>query len=200
MERREVYAAARKLLDEHGLTNWTVSTELRSAHRAGECSYRDRQVRFSMKILELWSDKEAMDTITHEIAHAIVGGKHGHDWVWSAKHRELGGNGQSKWDDESTREALAVWVGTCPNGHKKYRQARSEKMRRVSCGKCSRVYDPAFHFAWVNVKTGERLPRLYPSVNAGIEALAANKRRDEPTREQSWDKGFTNIEDLFKGD
>src|SRR5215471_13596338 len=34
------------------------------------------------------------NTMTHEIAHAIVGPNHGHDQVWTEKHLEMGGDGQ----------------------------------------------------------------------------------------------------------
>ena len=36
------------------------------------------------------SKEEIVDTILHEIAHAIVGSKHGHDAVWKAVARRIG--------------------------------------------------------------------------------------------------------------
>lgn len=34
-----------------------------------------------------------MDTVAHEVAHALVGPAHGHDAVWRRKAVELGGSG-----------------------------------------------------------------------------------------------------------
>jgi hypothetical protein len=34
--------------------------------------------------------EEIVDTILHEIAHALVGPRHGHDTVWKAKCTDIG--------------------------------------------------------------------------------------------------------------
>lgn len=56
----------------------------------GTCSYSRRQIRISKHHIELGTDEEVIDTIKHEIAHAIVGPGYGHGDVWKAAARRLG--------------------------------------------------------------------------------------------------------------
>lgn len=113
---------ATDLLREHGLTGWSVTFD-NARRRAGQCSYRTRQISLSKPLMAQRSYDDTMMTITHELAHALVGGRHGHDAVWAAKHRELGGNGKRCFEhfDES-----APWIGTCGHG-KQFTRYRAPK-------------------------------------------------------------------------
>jgi predicted metal-dependent hydrolase len=83
-------ATARNLMNAHGLRDWSL--RLNNAKRAaGSCNYQTRTITLSKFFLAQRSDEENLDTITHEIAHALTKG-HRHDLVWQLKHRELGGN------------------------------------------------------------------------------------------------------------
>ncbi|AJA43754.1 SprT-like protease [Mycobacterium phage Marcoliusprime] len=110
------------LIREHGLTGWTVRFD-NARRRAGVCSYRDRTIGLSKPLMAQRSYDDTMMTITHELAHALVGPRHGHDAVWAAKHRSLGGNGKRCFEhfDES-----APWIGTCGHG-KQFARYRAPK-------------------------------------------------------------------------
>jgi predicted SprT family Zn-dependent metalloprotease len=102
-------------------------------------------------LYEHLSPEKQMNTITHEIAHALVGHVHGHDHVWRRKHLELGGDGRTCSDmefDETTKKKVFKYLGKCPNGHTVTRAARSEKMYILSCSRCSPVYNPLYMFTW----------------------------------------------------
>jgi predicted SprT family Zn-dependent metalloprotease len=84
------YALAAKLFAEHGLTEqgWKFDFST-SSRRIAVCKYQRRLIEFSLH--RLGSDREVIkDIILHEIAHALVGPKHGHDYVWRSKCREIG--------------------------------------------------------------------------------------------------------------
>lgn len=153
MDRSTLVKTTRRLMHEHGLTDWKVEV-MHSKHTAGRCSYGARTIEMSLPCAEARSEAETINTILHEIAHALTPG-HKHDWVWRAKLLELGGDGRTRWNNEDARKQMALWVGVCPSGHESYRNARSAKMTQVSCGKCSRRFDARFALTWTNRKTGE---------------------------------------------
>ncbi|ARQ95530.1 SprT-like protein [Mycobacterium phage Shandong1] len=119
------------LIAEHGLVGWTVKFD-NARRRAGQCSYGPRTISLSKPLMAQRSYADTMNTITHELAHALVGHSHGHDAVWSAKHRQLGGDGKRCFDhlDES-----APWIGTCGHGKQfaRYRQPKRLDGWRCRC-------------------------------------------------------------------
>ncbi|HJT94046.1 MAG TPA: SprT-like domain-containing protein [Mycobacterium sp.] len=125
-----------QLLAEHHLDGWHV--RFNQAKRvAGSCSYPSRTITLSRYLLARRSWADSMNTITHEIAHALTPGHH-HDRVWVAQHRELGGDGlrcHSFVDDS------APWLGVCAHGVRfvRYRAPRPGLGYRCRCRPASPV-------------------------------------------------------------
>ncbi|QFG09462.1 SprT-like protease [Mycobacterium phage Yuna] len=132
MAMSEARRMTERLLAEHGLIGWTVTFD-NARRRAGVCRYTPKQIGLSKPLMAQRSYDDTVQTITHEIAHALVGHKHGHDAVWAAKHRSLGGNGKRCFDhlDES-----APWMGTCQHGKQFARYRQPKSMTGWAC-KCS---------------------------------------------------------------
>ena len=61
--------------------------------RAGVCRFATQTLGLSAPLTTLHSEVEVRDTILHEIAHALVGPRHGHDrpGAYGGRHRLLGG-------------------------------------------------------------------------------------------------------------
>ncbi|ACH62197.1 hypothetical protein MYRNA_230 [Mycobacterium phage Myrna] len=138
--RRETQA----LLDAHGLTGWKITFGT-ARTRNGSCCYRTRTINLSRTLMAFRSYDETMDTIRHEVAHALTPG-HKHDRVWAAKCRELGGNGQrcNGIADEAKREQLtqlALWVGTCEHGKNFPRHRQPKRLQGWRC-RCSEGSSP----------------------------------------------------------
>ena len=53
------------------------------------------------------------DTILHEIAHALVGPRHGHNAIWRQKAREIGCTAMRC---HNLTFSAAKWMMMCPNG------------------------------------------------------------------------------------
>ena len=64
------------LMREHGLHGWTVRLD-NARRRAGQCDYRRREISLSRHYVRHAEDDHIRDTILHEIAHALVGPRHG---------------------------------------------------------------------------------------------------------------------------
>src|SRR5688572_14012321 len=56
----------------------------------GRCWHDVKRIELSLPHLNMRSETDLMDTIIHEIAHAIVGHKEAHNTVWEAKCKEMG--------------------------------------------------------------------------------------------------------------
>ncbi|MGB7817670.1 MAG: SprT-like domain-containing protein [Ornithinibacter sp.] len=170
MEMTKALAMGRRLLREHDLGGWTVVAD-RAKTRAGVCRFSKRQIGLSAPLTTLHSEEEVLDTILHEIAHALVGPQHGHDAVWRAKARELGSSGQRCVPADAPR-VPGDWVGRCPAGHEKHRHRAPTRV--MSCGTCSRRFDPDHLFSW----TYRGRPASMPAGYAEQLALLARERTE----------------------
>lgn len=62
-------------------------------NRIGNCNYKKRIISLQPNYVELNPEDKVLDTILHEIAHALTP-KHGHNKFWKRKAIEIGCNGQ----------------------------------------------------------------------------------------------------------
>lgn len=135
MERHMSTSEARKIAQDLIAKHWDTLAHYRvtfdgAKRRAGQCDYRKRVISLSKYLLAQRSYEESLNTITHEIAHAIVGPKHGHDYVWSRKHRELGGDGQRCFAHVDEK---APWIGTCSHGKRATRYRAPQRLEGWRC-------------------------------------------------------------------
>ncbi|WP_432487567.1 SprT-like domain-containing protein [Kineococcus sp. SYSU DK018] len=142
MELRDAVAVAEELLAEHGLDGWTVVLD-RARTRAGVCREDRRQIGLSAPLTLLHSPAEVRDTVLHEIAHALVGTRHGHDAVWRAAARRIGCSGART---TSAPRPPGRWRGVCPAGHAVTRHRRPARL--VACGACARGFSPEHLLTW----------------------------------------------------
>ncbi len=147
---------ARELMAEHGLDGWAFRFD-RARRRAGLCRHDRREISLSAPLTALYSEDEVRETVLHEIAHALVGVRHGHDAVWRATAVSIGGSGRRLVREDSP-QVEGDWVGTCPAGHRVTRFRRPD--RPQSCARCSGMFDARFLLAWTH--RGEPVPGLSP--------------------------------------
>lgn len=168
---------ADRLIDQHlnpeaGGRRWhLVWNERKNA--AGICQYRNQTIGLSRVIIPRMTEEAVRDTILHEIAHALTGIRHGslrygprdrsgrrqrlvHDDVWRGILVSIGGNGSRTWNQEDDledgEEIPAPITGTCPNGHTTTRHRQPKRV--VSCGECSRTFQPRYAYRWTWTDSG----------------------------------------------
>ena len=143
---RDAFAMAEYLLEVHGLEEWEVVFD-NAKRRAGICRFSDRTLGLSAPLTALHSEDDVRDTILHEIAHALVGPRHGHDATWRATARRIGSSGDRCVSPDAPTPP-APWLGTCPGGHTLERHRRPGRV--LTCGLCSSVFDLAHVYTWTH--------------------------------------------------
>lgn len=133
------------LMDHCGVSRIQWSFEFSNTKRSlGQCSSTKKLIRLSRYYVEHNSEDDIRNTILHELAHALVGCKEGHNHVWRAMAIRLGCSG-----DRLNRTAVMPkgnYTFTCPNGHTHQSYKLTNRMRNMSCGKCSSTFNPAYKF------------------------------------------------------
>ena len=119
----EIDTLGNQLLQEHEDKNdlepgWRFGFDLAPA-RGGICRHTEKQITLSVTYCLKASEAEIVDTILHEIAHAIVGPQHGHDAVWKAAAQRIGCTAERCHRVEHT---LPRWRGQCGCGKQWKRQ------------------------------------------------------------------------------
>ncbi len=134
----EVETLAGDLLARHqaesGLdADWCFGFDL-STVRGGVCRYADRRIDLSVSYCHRATRAEIVDTLLHEIAHAIVGHEHHHGAVWKAVARALGCTAERCHEVNHTP---ARWLGECGCGQSWRRHRLSRRLRQgARCVKC----------------------------------------------------------------
>ena len=110
MELCDAEEIALSLMKKHRLKGWTYVTNKRKK-TLGLCFSRIKRIELSTNFILYNSAEVVMETILHEIAHALVGTKHGHDAVWKAMAEKIGAS-----PTRTTRNVVmppGQWQATC---------------------------------------------------------------------------------------
>jgi predicted SprT family Zn-dependent metalloprotease len=132
------------LMAQHGLRGWRLVFD-NAKSRAGVCRSDRKVIGLSRVLTSLYPEDQVTDTVLHEIAHALVGVRHGHDKVWRATAVRIGCSGKRCVPEEAPK-VEGAWVGVCPAGHRSTLHRRP--MRVKSCHRCSKVFDASALFEW----------------------------------------------------
>lgn len=126
---------AETLLKKHGLQSWRFGFD-QALRRGGRCAFDRQEISVSEQFAFAASDEEVTDTILHEIAHALVGPKRGHDATWKATAKRIGCSGRVTHNIEFS---VARWVLTCTTCG--WREPRLRRRRGLVCKGCGRAVE-----------------------------------------------------------
>lgn len=147
----ELESLARQLFTKHNLVGWTFGYD-NAKRRLGVCKHRTKQIGMSNNYIEILPKEKLIDTLLHEMAHAIVGKNHGHDYVWRQKAIELGCDGQRCYSGEE--KVVGKYTVTCPNcGNSHPRHKKTARSGQTACAKCCNEhnggkYSSEYVFEW----------------------------------------------------
>ena len=118
------------MMAQFGLSGWRLRLD-HARRRAGQCDYTNKTISLSRYYVSYAEDSHIRDTILHEIAHALVGPRHGHDAVWRQKAREIGCTATRC---HTLSFSHARWKMRCPNGC--FETERHRRSQGLVCARC----------------------------------------------------------------
>ena len=140
----DVLSLAHSLMEEADVGDWDLAFD-RARRRAGQTDHARRRITLSRHLMSLYDEDQVRETVLHEIAHARVGPRHGHDAVWAAEATRLGATGRRLIDAQAPR-LRGRWVGRCPAGHEVDRMRRPASP--VSCSRCAPRFSLEHLLTW----------------------------------------------------
>ena len=134
MQLSEAKEIALRLIQHHGLAGWTFKFN-RNKRRLGVCKQDDKRIELSEHYVVRNDRGHVVDTILHEIAHAIVGTQHGHDDVWKEMCLRIGATPSSC--SNTAKMPEGYWQARCPGCCATFtRHRRPRRLRGRYCVAC----------------------------------------------------------------
>jgi predicted SprT family Zn-dependent metalloprotease len=124
----------------HGLPQkgWKFDFQYRLNH-LGTCFYFNKTIKLSVSYVLLNDEPEILDTILHEIAHALLPPKEGHGKRWKAMCVKLGCNPERCVGYGKIKRPELAYKAVCVNGHTHYRTRKTKV--EITCGQCDRRFN-----------------------------------------------------------
>lgn len=138
----DVAYQARELMAAHGLQGWVFQWD-RAKRRAGRCCYATRVISLSIYYVQNNLDKpdDILDTILHEIAHALAGSGNGHNHVWRSWCRRIGARPVRCYDSSKVEMPRGKYTAKCCKCEREYHYHRKPryKFEAYRCRPCGRL-------------------------------------------------------------
>lgn len=137
---------------------WTCEFD-DSKKNLGCCRYREKKIVLSRYYIALNSDDETLDTIRHEVAHALTPNDHAHGAEWKREAERLGATPVACAADVIAPEA--EYIGTCDKCNRKITRHRiTHIMDKFACANCvdkfnNGIPDRKYLYTWRNPSKGE---------------------------------------------
>ncbi|MFN9718608.1 MAG: SprT-like domain-containing protein [Planctomycetota bacterium] len=135
MDLVELEQRAHDELQRHGLKGWTFGWAT-TRRRLGACNYRLRRIEISKFYASHNSREKVIDTLLHEIAHALAGPRAKHGPIWKKIAAQLGAQPAACEKDPDTVLQPGNWRATCDGcGHvfERYRRPNVVSGYRCRC-------------------------------------------------------------------
>ena len=133
MSLQEIYDFAIEKMNDFELYNWNFGFDL-AQNRGGVCKGRSKVITLSVTYCLNAPKEEVIDTVLHEIAHALVGPEHGHNKKWKLMAKWIGCKAEVY---HNVDHGLDRWHGSCPCGQTWKRKKLMAKVRTATCPKCA---------------------------------------------------------------
>ena len=136
MKLEDAHGIALGLFREHGIaSDWSFGFD-RAVRRFGCCWHGKQRITLSRALVELNDEDEVVDTILHEIAHALVGPGAGHGPIWQEVAAGIGARPEACYDAAAIRTPERRWAAVCSDHGIVGRRDRLHQRHGWRCAKC----------------------------------------------------------------
>lgn len=135
MDLKVLETTAKALFAKHGLVGWTFGLTA-AKRRLGVCKYRPKRIEIGEYYARHNPDAAVLDTLLHEIAHALAGAAAKHGPAWQAVASRIGATPRACDDSPDTVVEPGDWRTTCPGcnkTHHRYKRPRALSGYRCKC-------------------------------------------------------------------
>ena len=109
----ELKTLAEQQMAKHGLRGWTFSFS-KAKRMLGVCKYRAKRIEIAEYYAANSTRETVLDTLMHEIAHALAGSGAGHGPAWKAIAVRLGATPRACESSSAVATQPGDWQATCP--------------------------------------------------------------------------------------
>ncbi len=145
MDLKRLEQTAAYELRAHGLKGWTFAFS-NAKRRLGVCKYATKRIEISEYYAANNPDASVLDTLRHEIAHALAGPSAGHGPRWKAIAVRLGATPRACETSSDLETVPGDWQATCPTCQKTFHLYRRPK--RPDAYRCKCAGRSQLIFAW----------------------------------------------------
>lgn len=145
MELKRASMIARDLMNFHGLKySWEFDFD-NAVRRFGACNRERKVISLSAPLTELNDETHVINTILHEIAHALAPDREWHGPNWRTIAKSIGCDGNRCYGREVMAPAHK-WIGTCPAC---LRTVKRHKRGQLACAFCCKgKFNADYLFTW----------------------------------------------------
>lgn len=149
MELNNAKIIANRILADYCLNEQGWKFEFDNAKvRFGCCKYRSKTITLSKHLVLLNDIDAVLDTILHEIAHALAGYSAGHGNKWKQIAKDIGCTGDRCYNPKIVNTPESKYYAFCFGCRHTYTKHRTSS-RNQSCGECGgNRYNPNFKLDW----------------------------------------------------
>lgn len=117
--------------------SWTFAFD-NAKLRAGACFHRSKKITLSRHFVENNSKEAVLDTLRHEIAHALAGPKAHHGQQWKVLAVKVGANPTRCYDSTVEMPKGNITADCCGVTYHRYRAPRKNARSYQICRSCRR--------------------------------------------------------------
>jgi predicted SprT family Zn-dependent metalloprotease len=135
MDLKELEAIAIREMTKHDLHGWTFGMA-NTKRRLGVCKYRTKRIEIAEYYALNSPQESVLDTLRHEIAHALAGPKAGHGPAWKAVAMRIGAKPRACDNSDEAVVKPGDWQATCSACKKifhRYKRPKSLSGYRCRC-------------------------------------------------------------------
>jgi predicted SprT family Zn-dependent metalloprotease len=135
MDLHQLHALAAEHFAKHGLAGWSFALS-NSKRRLGVCKYKPKRIEIARYYAEHNPEAAVLDTLLHEIAHALAGHGAGHGPEWRAIAERIGATPKACDTSPDTVIQPGDWQAVCPGcnrTHHRYKRPRVLSGYRCRC-------------------------------------------------------------------